>query len=142
MILELFNNHWWSLSSSTQILTIKVIEAIKNAAIENKTYYVKAVRLIAKSVEALKKGDIGTRFVSQSQWNKTDTNIAMLQKWKQQLHDSLHEVSHDPGFLELPSVILRHVISYLTDPHDLLNFGLAHPLVLVKWVALINIVFF
>ena len=47
-------------------------------------------------------------------------------------HVIQHDISHDPwegGLLDLPSVILDHVISYLTDPHDLLNFGLTHPLV-------------
>lgn len=50
-------------------------------------------------------------------------------------HVIQHDVSHDPeqeGLLDLPSVILHHVISYLTDPHDLLNFGLAHPLVCIS----------
>jgi len=43
-----------------------------------------------------------------------------------------HDISHDPqqgGLLDLPSVVLGHVISYLTDPRDLLNFGQTHPLV-------------
>ena len=47
-------------------------------------------------------------------------------------HVIQHDISHDPqqgGLLDLPSVVLDHVISYLTDPHDLLNFGLTHPLV-------------
>ena len=45
-------------------------------------------------------------------------------------HVIQHDVSHDPqqgGLLDLPSVTLHHVISYLTDPHDLLNLGLTHP---------------
>ena len=48
-------------------------------------------------------------------------------------HVIQHDESHDSqqgGLLELPSVTLHHVISYLTDPQDLLNFGLTHPLVL------------
>ena len=56
-------------------------------------------------------------------------------------HVIQHDESHDSqqgGLLELPSVTLHHVISYLTDPHDLLNFGLAHPLVLfVLWMVCI-----
>ena len=96
-------------------------------------------------------GDTGSTSISQFRQNKIDTDIATLQKWKEQLHISLvsrltqyckheiishviqHDVSHDPqqgGLLDLPSVILDHVISYLTDPHDLLNFGLTHPLVI------------
>ena len=66
----------------------------------------------------------------------------LLGKWLTRLFTSViilpaghviqHNVSHDPqqgGLLDLPSVILNHMISYLTDPSDLLNFGLTHPLV-------------
>lgn len=129
VITELFNNHWSSLSSGTQNLIIKVIEAIKNAAVENKIHYVKAVKLISRAVTVLKEG---TTFVCQSQRNKIHRDIVTLQKWKEQLFNSL--VCDEPydlqqgDLLELPSVVLHHVISYLTDPRDLLNFGLTHPL--------------
>ena len=99
-------------------------------------------------------GDTGTTFVSRSQRNKIHRDIVTLQKWKEQLFNSLvvsntqyiavidcHVIQCDEPYnlqqgdlLELPSVVLHHVISYLTDPCDLLNFGLTHPLVNILWI--------
>ena len=48
-------------------------------------------------------------------------------------HVIQHDISDDSrqgGLLDLPSVVLHHLISYLIDPQDLLNFGLTHPLVI------------
>ena len=104
-------------------------------------------------------GDTGTTFVSRSQRNKIHRDIVTLQKWKEQLFNSLvvsntqyiavidcHVIQCDEPYdlqqdlLELPSVVLHHVISYLTDPRDLLNLGLTHPLVNILWIHTLTII--
>ncbi|XP_065889772.1 F-box only protein 32-like [Dysidea avara] len=128
VITELFDNHWHQLSISTQNLVMKITDGLKNAAIESKTFYGETVRLITRSLSTLTQDDSGVIVHNSAYLNKIDVHIKTLHKWKEQLHTSLHDVSHDSRheLLDLPSVVLHHVISYLTDPIDVLNLGLAH----------------
>ena len=54
----------------------------------------------------------------------TDTKIKSLLKMKRQLIELLNKPYGGPGDLcKLPDDCLRHIISHLSDPKDVLNLG-------------------
>ena len=56
----------------------------------------------------------------------TDTKIKALLKMKRQLTEVLHQSYGGYGNIsELPDDCLRHIISFLSHPKDVLNFGQA-----------------
>jgi len=133
----LFEQYYFSLSGSMQTTLLRISEEAKNIAMETRKHTSLVVKLIETAITALQKGrrhqfaGIAVR--------GTDTKIKSLLKMKRQLIELLNKPYGGPGDLcKLPDDCLRHIISHLSDPKDVLNLGRTamklHVLTKENWV--------
>jgi F-box protein 25/32 len=116
----LFEVHYWTLSGSMQTALLRLTDTAKDIAIESRQHTGLILRLIDKQRDTLERGRC--KMVTGFSISRLDSKLKTLIGYRAQLIGELQTVRSEDLPL-LPDDCWRHILSFLTQPRDVLNLG-------------------